>query len=59
MTPRIFRRFAEELCLAHLVHRVVEVLKDVELVIFDPALGYIALPSPARFPHVDAGRRCV
>src|SRR5580658_8445353 len=50
--------FAEELCPPHLVHRVVGMLDNVELVIYDAA-GWSPLlnAQPKRFPHVHAGRR--
>src|ERR1700733_5284006 len=49
--------FAEELCPPHFVHRVVGVLDDVELVVYDAALRSPLLNTdPERLPHVHTGR---
>src|SRR5664280_511334 len=47
---------AEELCPPHLVHRIVGVLDDVELVVYDAARRSPLLNTePERLPHVHAG----
>src|SRR5256885_7630890 len=49
--------FAEELCPPHFVHRIVGVLDDVELVVYDAAPRSPLLNTqPERLPHVHASR---
>ncbi len=48
-----FPAFTEELCPPHLVHRIVGVLDDVELVVYDAACRNPLLnTAPERLPHV-------
>src|SRR5258707_15517220 len=57
ISSRIFRPLEENLCTPHLIHRVVGVLDDVELVIDDAARGSPLLDAETeRLPHIYADR---